>query len=277
MSRKTKIRSRKGKRGKPEKRDFYDLVDIMRKLRSPQGCPWDREQTHSSIRESLLEEAYELIDAINENNRDHIVEELGDLLLHVVFHAEIGRGEGQFEIADVIESICAKLIRRHPHVFGNVRADNAGEVVRNWELIKAKEKAGLERKNLMDRVPRSQPAILSAKKILDIAYKEGFRWRDRRDLGRKLHEEVDEFLEDIRKGRKNAELEDEFGDILFVLVNIARENGIDPESALRKANRKFVLRFNHIENSLRKEGKRIRQTSFEKLLKMWQLAKRQYQ
>lgn len=276
MNKKRLTSSKKRINDKRTKREFSDLVAIMRKLRSPKGCPWDRKQTHLSIRESLVEETYELIDAINDNDKPHIIEELGDLLLHVVFHAEIGRGKGQFDISDVIETICAKLVRRHPHVFGNVRADNAEAVVLNWEAIKAKEKAGLERKNLMDRVPRAQPAMLRTKKILDIAYKEGFKWRNRNDLERKLHEEVEEFLADIRHGKRGVKLEDEFGDILFVLVNLAREKGIDPESSLNKANKKFVLRFNHIEDHLRKEGKKIRETSFERLLGMWQLAKKRH-
>ncbi len=255
---------------------FQDLVQIMKKLRSPKGCPWDKKQTHHSIRESLVEETYELIDAIDDNDMDHIKEELGDLLLHVVFHAEIERGKKTFSIDDVTDTICRKLIRRHPHVFMKRKVKSVDDVIRNWDEIKSQEKAGKERRNHLDRIPRSLPPMSKTKKILDIAYKEGFRWKHPSDLEKKIHEEVEEFLTDIRKKKKPLELEDEFGDIMFVLVNIAREKGVDPESALNKANRKFTRRFNHVEDELRKKGKKIRDSDFDTLLSLWKKAKKKH-
>ena len=258
------------------KMKFDDLVSIMKKLRSPKGCPWDRKQTHLSIRESLIEETYELIDAINDNDMSHIKEELGDILLHIVFHAEIERAKGKFTIDDVTDAICQKLIRRHPHVFKNQKINGVSDVLKNWDEIKSGEKVGKERKFLMDRIPRSMPAVHRTKKILQIAYKEGFRWKHSSDLDSKLREEIGEFLVDVKKRRKPAELEEEFGDILFVLVNMAREKEIDPESALNKANGKFIRRFNFIEETLKKKGSKIRNTDFTILLELWKKAKKHH-
>ncbi len=258
------------------KMKFDDLVSIMKKLRSPAGCPWDKKQSHLSIRESLIEETYELIDAINDNNIEHIKEELGDILLHVVFHAEIERAKKRFTIDDVTDAICQKLIRRHPHVFKNQKINGVQDVVDNWDRIKSEEKAGKERHFLMDRIPHSMPAVHKTKKILQVAYKEGFQWKHSSDLDSKLREEIEEFLVDVKKHRKPVDLEEEFGDILFVLVNIAREKKIDPESALNKANGKFIRRFNYIEDFLKKRGSKISNTDFSVLLKLWKKAKKKH-
>lgn len=255
-----------------KKYTINDLKKIIRKLRAPGGCPWDRKQTHASLRDNLVEETYEVIDAINKKDKEGLKEELGDLLLHIVFHADIEKEKDNFNFNDVTDMICRKLIRRHPHVFGNTRVDGVNDVIKNWEEIKSAEKK--DRKYLTDGIPDSMAAVPKAKKILNIAYKEGFRWKKTAPIMRKLREEIREFKADIRKGKKGKALEDEFGDMMFVLLILARQYEIDAESALQKANKKFVRRFNYIEKELKLKGRTMKESELKEMLEFWVRAKK---
>ncbi|HSQ64470.1 MAG TPA: nucleoside triphosphate pyrophosphohydrolase [Polyangiaceae bacterium] len=223
------------------------LVGVMRRLLAPGGCPWDREQSFESLRKYVLEEACEVIDAIDSGNRDALREELGDLLLQVVFQAELLRAEGRFAIDDVIEGIVHKLVTRHPHVFGDVQADTADEVLTNWEKIKSKEKQG---RGLLGGVPRSLPALVRAQRIGEKVSRVGFDWPDQRGSRAKVHEELAELEEAIQNGNAE-EYEEELGDVLFALVNLARHLDVDAESALRRTIDKFTKRFTHVEERVR--------------------------
>jgi MazG family protein len=219
------------------------LVGVMRKLLAPGGCPWDREQTLETLRKYVLEEACEVIDAIDSSDRDALREELGDLLLQVVFQAELLRAEGRFAIDDVIAGIVEKLVSRHPHVFGDVKADTADEVLTNWEKLKAKEKAG---RGVLAGVPRSLPALVRAQRIGEKVSRVGFDWADARGSMTKVHEELHELEEAIASGSAKQR-EEELGDLLFALVNLARHMSVDAEGALRGTIQKFTERFAHVE------------------------------
>lgn len=249
------------------------LLGIMSRLYGPGGCPWDREQTHSSLRRYLVEETFEFIDAVDRKDAEQMKDELGDILLQVVFHAEIERRKGTFDFDDVADAIVRKLVRRHPHVFGTGKVRGPADVLRNWEEIKKGEKAGRERRFLMDKVPRSLPPLARCRKILDTAYKAGFTWKKPGDVPKKLREEVGEFLANLRRRAPQAELEKEFGDILFVLVNLARDRGVDPELALNRTNDKFIRRFNHVEAELGRANRKFRDARFEELLSLYRKAK----
>jgi MazG family protein len=261
---------------------FERLVGIMEKLRGPDGCPWDKEQDFNSLKPMLVEEVYEVLEAIENGDFEGMSEELGDLLLHVVFHAHLGKEAGRFDINTVIDTISAKLIRRHPHVFGNESASTAEEVIRNWEAIKAQEKAekqkngSAERRSLLDGIPSKLPAIHEAHQISARAARVGFDWPDLEGIFDKLQEEVNELKEVIAgggDGERRERLEDEIGDMLFVIVNIARRLKIDCESALKRANRKFKSRFQYMEGELGRQGKTLQEASLEEMEALWQKAK----
>ena len=261
---------------------FERLVEIMATLRGPNGCPWDKEQDFNSLKPMLVEEVYEVLEAIENNDFDGLSEELGDLLLHVVFHAYLGKEAGQFDINTVIDKISEKLIRRHPHVFGNETAGTAEEVIKNWEVIKAKEKAQKlnnrtwEQRSLLEGIPSKLPAIQEAHQISSRVARVGFDWPDLEGIFDKLQEEVLELKDVIstqNDDNRRERLEDEIGDIFFVIVNISRYLKIDSESALKRANRKFKSRFQYMEGELAKQGKTLDQTPFDEMQALWQKAK----
>ena len=246
---------------------FARLVEIMALLRSPQGCPWDREQNFDTIKPYLLEETYEVMDAIDARDFEGLTEELGDLLLQAVFFAQIASDEGRFNIADSIDAINNKLVRRHPHVFGDAVAKTAGDVKQRWDEIKAAEKP--RPKGLLAGVPRSLPALVEAQQIAARAAGVGFDWQNLDQVLDKLREELSE----LRAAREHAEVEDEVGDLLFVLVNVARFLKVDPEQALRKTNAKFRRRFAYMEEGLAASGKKLSEAGMEAMENLWQEAK----
>jgi tetrapyrrole methylase family protein/MazG family protein/ATP diphosphatase len=221
----------------------------MQRLLGPEGCPWDREQSLETLRKYVLEEACEVIDAIDSRDRSALREELGDLLLQVVFQAELARREGSFAIDDVVEGIVEKLVRRHPHVFGDLSATDADEVLRNWEKLKAREKG---QRGVLGGVPRSMPALTRAQRIGEKVSRVGFDWEDARGSRAKVAEEVAELDRAIERGEAGA-IEDEMGDVLFALVNLSRHLGLDAEGALRRTIDKFTIRFTHVEKRVREE------------------------
>lgn len=256
---------------------FEKLTEIMATLRAPGGCPWDREQSIRSLRPYLLEETYETLDAIEREDWDHLPEELGDLLLQIVFQSQIAKDEGLFTVDDVVDAISEKLIRRHPHVFDKESIADAGGVEKRWEQIKAEEKAAKGRpsepESILDDVPRRQPAVLEANKLCKRAAKVGFDWREFSELLDKLQEEAGELREAQASGDEDR-IEDEVGDLLFMAVNIARRLKVDPELALKRANRKFRERFGHIERELRGQERNPEGASLEEMEELWQAAKR---
>jgi tetrapyrrole methylase family protein / MazG family protein len=260
---------------------FEDLVALQARLLAPHGCPWDREQTHESLRTYLLEEAYEVLDALESGDPEKFAEELGDLLLQVVFHAQLAKQEGKFNIADVIRHIHGKLVRRHPHVFGEVKAKTAGEVVKNWEQIKAEERkakakgerAGAAAESILDGVPRSFPAVMEAYQLTRKAARVGFDWDSAGAVLEKLREESAELNDEIGRNHER-ELEEETGDLLFAAVNVARFLKIDPEIALKKANRKFERRFKTMEAAAARKGKRLGEMPASEMDSIWEDIKR---
>jgi MazG family protein len=263
-------------------KQFEKLVEIMSTLRGPDGCPWDKQQDANTLKPMLVEEVYEVLEAIDNQDPEGISEELGDLLLHVVFQAQLGKESGRFDINTVIGKICDKLIRRHPHVFGDGTAGTAEEVIRNWEAIKAQEKAEkltnrtAEQRSLLEGIPSKLPAIHEAHQISSRAARVGFDWPDIEGIFEKLQEEVRELKDVIAEDPDNPRrdrLEDEIGDMLFVMVNIARYLKIDSESALKRANRKFKQRFQYMESELARQGKTIEETNLDEMEKLWQRAK----
>jgi tetrapyrrole methylase family protein / MazG family protein len=262
---------------------FCDLVSLVDLLRGPGGCPWDREQTFETLKPMMLEEAYEVLDALDSGDRSDFCSELGDLLFQVVFLSQMAETEGSFAIDQVIEAIITKMIRRHPHIFGQANAKTPQEVIDNWEIIKLAEKAG-KKTNGSEEVPSlladvpPMSALLTATKLTSRAARVGFDWAHVDEIILKLHEEIDELkhaLEIGAGGTGNPQVEAEVGDLLFVAVNIARFLKIDPETALRKTNRKFTRRFQFIEESLRQAGKDITASSLEEMDRLWEEAKRQ--
>lgn len=255
---------------------FERLVEIMAKLRSPSGCPWDREQTFDSIKPYTLEEVYEVLDAIDARDWGAVADELGDLMLQCVFYAQMGSEEGLFDIGDSLDAINEKLIRRHPHVFGDGDADTPEKVKRRWDEIKSEENSQKDRapKLLLDGVSRSQPALAEAAQISSKVAAVGFDWENTDHVMEKLHEELDELAEARGERDSQDHVEDELGDILFVIVNIARHLHVDPEQALRRANRKFRGRFGHIERRVSESGRTLSGASLEEMESLWQEAKR---
>ena len=250
-------------------KNLEELIDVVAKLRAPDGCPWDREQTHQSLRPNMLEEAYEAIDAIDENNMPHLREELGDVLLQVLLHSQIASENGDFDIEGVAKELKDKLIHRHPHVFGDAKIDNAQDVLKAWDKLKAEEKT--ERKSAMDGLSKSQPALVLAQKISKRAVKVGFEWPDEQSLYDCFYSEIEEFKQ-AQKEQNKAHMEEEYGDILFAAVNLARWNKIDAEQALLKANKKFEKRFRKMEELATKP---LTEYSFEEYDALWKQAKKE--
>ncbi len=254
----------------PEDLSRFDaLVEIIATLRAPDGCPWDRKQTHASLRKNLLSECYEVLEALDEGDADKLRDELGDLLMQIVLHAQIAREAGEFELGEVIENINKKLIHRHPHVFGSKDVKDAEEVMHNWEELKeAEREPGV---SIMQSVPGEMPALGYSQEVQRRAAHVGFDWEDTRGVIEKLVEEVSEFQRAETEEEKAAE----FGDLLFTLANIALKLGIDAESALREANRRFYQRFSAMEALCRKRGLKFSELSFDEQNKLWEEAKKQ--
>jgi len=245
---------------------FSELVKIVKKVR--RECPWDKEQTHDSIKANTIEEAFEVAESIDNKDYNELKIELGDVLLHVIFHAQIAEDNNTFNLDDVITEISNKLVRRHPHVFGNLEVSGTEEVLRNWEQIKLQE----GRKSVIGGVPSALPSLQRAYRLQEKASKIGFDWQHKKDVWAKVEEEIEEFkraehLED------EAEKEKEFGDILFSLVNYARFNKIDPESALRRTNDKFTKRFQYMENKILESGRKLKDCTLEEMDKYWEESK----
>jgi ATP diphosphatase len=286
---------------------FERAVSIMARLRAPGGCPWDREQTFDTIKPFTLEETYEVIEAIDNRDWDELKGELGDLLLQILFYSEMAQEEGHFSIDDVLDRLSAKLINRHPHVFGDVKADTSSEVVKNWEAIKAEEKrlqqstngeaVNETQKSILGGVSRNMPALLEALKISSKVAQVGFEWPEISGLFEKLKEETNELRENLAEipppgpqppnrgvassGKQpipealREKLEDEVGDLFFVVVNLARYLSIDPESALRKSNAKFRRRFQWLEERLQEKGKELSESNLEEMETLWQASKQE--
>ena len=248
-------------------KNLEELIEVIKKLRAPDGCPWDREQTHSSLKPNMLEEAYEAVDAIDENSMPHLKEELGDVLLQVLLHSQIASENGNFNIDDVAKELKEKLIHRHPHVFGDISVKNSDEVKKNWDILKAEEKT--ERKSAMDGLSKSMSALMSAQKISKRAVKTGFEWPNEESLYECIKSEFDEFKQ-AKIGKDKTNMEEELGDILFAVVNLARWNKIDAEQALLKSNKKFEMRFRKMEELANKP---LTQYSFEEFDRLWKKAK----
>jgi MazG family protein len=266
---------------KPSGASFERLVEIMATLRGPEGCPWDKEQDLDTLKPMLIEEVYEVIDAVENRDYDGLSEELGDLLLHIVFHARLGEESGRFAINDVVEGICEKLIRRHPHVFGDEDASDSEQVLANWEAIKRQEKKEKEIQpegtpSVLDGIPATLPALHQAHKISSRVARVGFDWPHIEDVFGKLTEEITELREAIGRPaeeRSQEEIEGEVGDAFFVLVNIARFLNVDSESALKRSNRKFQKRFRYVEEGLARENQSIDEATLGEMEAMWQKAK----
>lgn len=247
---------------------FGRLLDILDELRVK--CPWDAKQTNESLRPNTIEEVYELADALISEDKDNIKKELGDVLLHVIFYAKIGSEKSDFDIADVCNSLSDKLIFRHPHVFGNDKADNVETVLQNWEEIKLKEKGG--NKTVLAGVPSALPALIKANRIQEKARNVGFDWEEPSQVWDKVKEEINEVEDEIKSGNKEH-LEKEFGDLLFAVINAARLYNVNPENALELTNRKFISRFNYLESKAKSSGKSLKEMSLNEMDAIWEEAK----
>jgi MazG family protein len=268
---------------------FTDLVELMDRLREPGGCPWDREQTYATLAPFLLEEAYETFDAMEEAREgrpDSLREELGDLLFQIVFQARVAKERNEFTIDDVIDGLHTKMVRRHPHVFGDVQADDSAEVLKNWEAIKAEEKRATKKgeagnASILDGVSTKAPALMEAHQISTKVARVGFDWTSVDEIFQKLQEEVDELRVAIEQHKRSADeadhvqVREEIGDMLFVVTNIARHLSVEPEASLKLANRKFRRRFAHIEKRLREQHRKFEDVSIVDLEELWQEAKGQ--
>ena len=247
---------------------FGRLLDILDELRVK--CPWDRKQTNESLRTNTIEETYELCEALMRDDEVNIKKELGDLLLHIVFYAKIGDEKGEFDIKDVCDSLCDKLIFRHPHVFGTAEADTAGMVEQNWEQLKLKEKGG--NKTVLGGVPASLPSIVKAHRIQDKARNIGFDWEEREQVWDKVHEEFNELKAEINKMDADK-MEAEFGDLFFSLINAARLYKINPDNALERTNLKFIRRFNYLEEKTKEQGRSLKEMTLAEMDEIWNEAK----
>ncbi len=259
--------------------DIQKLVDLVARLRGEEGCPWDREQTRETLKPMLIEEAYEVLDALDSTDPKELREELGDLLFQVVFHAQIGSERGEFDMADIIDRLHEKMVRRHPHVFGESNFQTAEDVLKNWEDIKANEK-GVQsssqpdsEKSLLDGIPSKLPALHEAYQITAKAARVGFDWPKLEDILQKLQEEAVELNAAYRDGDGSLAAQ-EVGDLLFVAVNVARFLGVDPETALRRCNRKFNRRFRYIESRIKEQGRGLRDATLAEMDALWDEAKR---
>ena len=244
-------------------KEFIKFVEIVKKLRNE--CPWDKEQTHSSLRRCLLEESYEVLEAIDNNNLEELKKELGDLLLQVVFHTTIGEEQNEFSLSDVIKLETEKLIARHPHVFGDVKVSGSEEVKTNWEKLKFKE----GRESTLDGVPKELPALFRAYRIQEKASKVGFDWKDEKPVYQKILEEIEELKKNIESGIEKDKVADEFGDVLFSIVNYSRFLKINPEDALRKTIEKFIYRFQKIEEYAKSNNKTLEDMTLEEMDEIW--------
>lgn len=247
---------------------FGKMLDVLDRLRAE--CPWDSVQTNESLRPNTIEETMELADAIIEGDRDKMKKELGDVLLHVLFYSKIGDEDGLYDIADVCDTLREKLIFRHPHIFGNDKADTAEQVLQNWEVIKMKEKGG--NKTILGGVPRSLPALIKAERVQEKAANVGFDWENREDVWAKVKEEVGEVEQELADGHE-VDREKEFGDLLFAVVNAARLYGVRPDNALERTNHKFIARFNYIEQRAAEQGLRLNEMTLEQMDALWDEAK----
>ncbi|MBS3946353.1 MAG: nucleoside triphosphate pyrophosphohydrolase [Melioribacter sp.] len=246
---------------------FQELADIMKRLRKE--CPWDREQTHDSIKGATIEETYELIESIDLKDYKEMKSELGDLLLHILFHSVIAEEDNQFNINDVIETIKDKLIRRHPHVFGEVKVNGTEEIVKNWEEIKLSE----GRESVLEGVPKNLPGLARAYRLQEKASKVGFDWENKNDVWKKVIEEIEE-MHEMEKSNNKIKLEEELGDVFFALTNYARFLGINPENALRLTNEKFISRFTYVEQRIKESGKKLIESNLQEMDKYWEESKR---
>ena len=254
---------------------FAELVQIMARLRGQNGCPWDREQTSESIKPYLVEETYEVLEAIDEEDSEKLKEELGDLMLQIVFHARMAEESGAFTVSHVLTAISDKLVRRHPHVFGDVKAETAQEVLFNWEQIKQTERRHEKgQASLLDGVPREMPALLRAHRLQEKASRVGFDWNEAQEVLRKVEEELGE-LKAAMRDQAVERVEAELGDLLFALVNLSRFLAVNPEEALRKTIARFIARFRYIEEELARRGRSLRQASLEEMDALWAEAKTQ--
>jgi MazG family protein len=264
--------------GRGKKPTFDDLVALQARLLAPDGCPWDREQTHQTLRTYLIEETYEVLDALESGDPQKLAAELGDLLLQVVFHAQVAAQRGDFDIGDVVAGIHEKLVRRHPHVFGETQARDAAQVLKNWEQLKAEER-GAENggnRSLLEGVPRTLPAVLEAYQLTRRAARIGFDWDELEGLLEKLQEEARELRQAAGPlaGGEAARVEEEVGDLLFVAVNVARFLNVDPEIALKKASRKFVARFQEMEREMERRGSQLAAAPREVMEELWEQSKK---
>lgn len=252
---------------------FKDLVEIIAKLRGEDGCPWDKQQTNSTLKPGLIEEAYEVIEAIDEKNDEKLEDELGDLLMQVLLNAQIAEDEGRFNISGVIHKISEKLLRRHPHVFGNAQVKDAQEVLKNWEKIKREEYANKDRESIVDGVPSQLPALMMARKVQAKASRVGFDWEKAEDVMKKVEEEIEELKESIKLSQAEG-IEEEIGDILFSVVNLSRFFNVEPEDALRKTTAKFIRRFKLMESEINAKGKNITDYNLAELDEIWDAVKK---
>lgn len=252
--------------------ELQELAQIMDRLRGKDGCPWDRKQTFQSLKIFLIEEVYEVLEAIDKGSPEGLKEELGDLLMHIFFLGQIARERGEFDIYDVGRSAVTKMISRHPHVFGDAKASTPEEVELNWSDLKRREKGKSEAASLLDGIPQHLPALLRAYRLTQRASRVGFDWKHVENLFEKIGEELGEFREVVRDGDQDS-MEAEFGDLLFTLANVGRFIGINPEDALRKANSKFVARFQYMEGKLSKTKRSFKEASLEEMDRIWEEAK----
>ncbi len=257
-----------------EKYTYEDLLEIMRLLRSESGCPWDREQNHESLKKYLIEETYEVLEAIDLKDKDKLCDELGDVLLQVVFHAQVALEEKTFSMEDVITGVCKKLVLRHPHVFGEVKADTPDEVLVNWEAIKKKEKGLESQTSVLKDVPKNLPALMRSYKVQQKAAQVGFDWDNIDDVFKKIYEEIEE-LKDVYKSNNVERITEEMGDSFFSLVNLSRFLDISPELALSGTTNKFIKRFEYIEKESSKSGKKLEDMTLEEMDMLWEKAKKE--
>ena len=253
---------------------FRKLIEIVDTLMGENGCPWDNVQTRESLKPYLVEETYEVLEALDTNDPDQIKDELGDLLYQILFHSKISSKNNEFDIKDVLDNLKEKMVRRHPHVFKEGQVNTPDQVIERWEEIKKEEKTHSNHPSILDSVPKQLPSLLRAQKLQKKAAKEGFDWDEISDVFDKLDEEISEFKSAVLEG-KGTDIQSELGDILFVLVNIAKFKKIDAEEALRSTNNKFIKRFQYIEKEVAKQGKTLKETSLEDMERHWQNAKKQ--
>lgn len=255
------------------KHTMEDLIEIMAALRGDPGCPWDQAQTHETLRPYVIEEAYEVVDAINRGSSDDLAEELGDLLLQVVFHSRIAQERGAFDFSDVVDGVSKKMIRRHPHIFGETKVENSAQVLKNWEEIKQGEKDMTTLTESMEGLPKTLPALMEAFKVQEKAARVGFDWDDVKYPMDKVEDELRE-LKEVYKGENRDKIKEELGDLIFSCVNVARLLGVEPELCLREATQKFIRRFGTVESETTKSGKTLQDMTLEEMDELWDHAKK---